>query len=171
MSIEIQQKSSAAGAPVHYLKPCWATCWQLQVTVSGYCNPNWLKLSISKVIQSCSAKLNTAQLCLLTQLVCISIIPQDPNRMRLTHWLLTVHFSFVGLWFFTASGNIWLYNLVLVNRANSSFLKRAQSDAPLFHRSFFLLRNSVRGGVFLDESLSSSSLNSNKICQFIILQG
>lgn len=39
--------------------------------------PNWLKLSISKVIQSCSAKLNTAQLCLLTRLVCISIIPQD----------------------------------------------------------------------------------------------
>lgn len=35
--------------------------------------PNWLKLSISKVIQSCSAKLNTAQLCLLTRLVCISI--------------------------------------------------------------------------------------------------
>lgn len=128
--------------------------------------PNWLKLSISKVIQSCSAKLNTAQLCLLTRLVCISIIPQDTNRMRLTNWLLTVHFSFVELWFFTASGNIWLYNLVLVNR----FLKRAQSDVPLFHRSFFLLRNSVRGGVFLDESLSSSSLNSNKICQFIILQ-
>lgn len=128
--------------------------------------PNWLKLSISKVIQSCSAKLNTAQLCLLTRLVCISIIPQDTNRMRLTNWLLTVHFSFVELWFFTASGNIWLYNLVLVNR----FLKRAQSDVPLCHRSFFLLRNSVRGGVFLDESLSSSSLNSNKICQFIILQ-
>lgn len=59
--------------------------------------PNWLKLSISKVIQSCSAKLNTAQLCLLTQFVCISIIPQDTNRMRLTNWLLTVHFSFVEL--------------------------------------------------------------------------
>lgn len=47
MNIEIQQKSSAAGAPIHYLKPCWATCWMLQMTVSGNCpQTGWSSVSL-----------------------------------------------------------------------------------------------------------------------------